>query len=162
MAAFIVVDINNPQIDTLVFKASITFNGASSTRFNFFRKVLKTFSRYINGRRFAYCGIPSLTFRFGCPHLAPVCWRGLSLKVHLSAPVSWCWKKHNSDTKILDSLCCLDHSNLAEDPSSQSRGSLTPNQIQKSRFGHCRTFCFRFVRKWLQENIEKFGPTHHV
>ena len=134
-----------------------TNNCASSTRFNFFRKVLKTFSRYINGRRFAHCGIPSLTFRFGCPHLAQVCWRGLSLKVHLSAPVSWCWKiechlvlpllrthcwvlvdvsasvscrwmKHNSDP-ILDSLCCLDHSNLAEDLSSQSRGSLTPNSL---------------------------------
>ena len=95
---------------------------------------------------------PSLTFRFGCPHLAPVSWRGLSVKIHLSAPESWCWKmecklvaslentlfglgcffasvfcrgmKHNSGP-ILESPGCLDHSNLAEDLSSHSGGSLT-------------------------------------
>ena len=157
MAASVVVDIKNLQINTLVFKASIQIIGASSTRFNFFGKFLKTFSRYVDGRRFACCGIPKLTFRFGCPHLAPVSWRGPSSKVHLSAPVSWCWKigchlvlpllrthcwvwvdvsasvsfrwmKHNSDP-IHDSLSCLDHWNLAEDLSSQSRGSLTPNSL---------------------------------
>ena len=58
------------------------------------------FSQGIDGRRFAYCGIPSLTFRLGCPHLAPVacCW--LSLQIHHSAPVSsvsCCWVKHNFD-----------------------------------------------------------------
>ena len=29
--------------------------------------------------RLAYFGVPSLTFRFGCLHFAPVFWRGLSL-----------------------------------------------------------------------------------
>ena len=38
-------------------------------------------------RRFAYCGTLTLSFRFECHHLASV-----SLKVRLSAPVSWCWK----------------------------------------------------------------------
>ena len=38
----IAVDKNNPQINTLVFKSSIC---ASSERFNFCRKFLKTFSR---------------------------------------------------------------------------------------------------------------------
>ena len=123
----------------------------------FSEKFLKTFSRFFNVRDLHIVEFPSLTFRFGCPHLAPVCWRGLSLKVHLSTSVSWCWKivchlvlpllrthcwvlidvsasvscrwmKHNANP-ILDSLCCLDHSNLAEDLSSQSRGSLTPTSL---------------------------------
>ena len=38
-------------------------------------------------RRSAHCGIPPSTFRIGYPHRAPV-----SLKVHLSVPVCWCWK----------------------------------------------------------------------
>ena len=46
MAAFIVVNIHNPRINTLVFRALIPITGVSSARFNFFRKFLKTFLRY--------------------------------------------------------------------------------------------------------------------
>ena len=41
MAAFIVVDIKNPQINTLVFNASIPIGGAFSARFDFFLQILK-------------------------------------------------------------------------------------------------------------------------
>ena len=85
--------------------------------------------------------IGDLHFRFGCPHLAPVSWRW-KIECHLVASsentllgCGWCfasvscrWMKHNSDP-ILDSLGCLGHSNLAEDFSSHSGDSLTPNSL---------------------------------
>ena len=58
------------------------------------------------------------------PLLRTHCW----VLVDVSASVSCRWMKHNSDP-VLDSSGCLDHSNLAEDLSSQSRGSLTPNSL---------------------------------
>ena len=119
-----------------------------------------------DNRRSARSGSVTLTFRIGYPHLASVssCW--LSLKVHHSAPVSWCWKiechlvasledtllgfgwclasvswryvKHNSDP-ILDSPGYSDHSkNLAEEFSFALRKFLD-TQIHRSRFRHCRT-----------------------
>ena len=45
MTTFIVVDMNNLQIDTLIFITLSSITGASSVRFYFSRKFLKTFSR---------------------------------------------------------------------------------------------------------------------
>ena len=94
-------------------------------------------------------------FRTGCPLLArSISWCGLSLMIHLSAPVSRCWKiehhfvsslestllglgwcratvfccelKRHSDA-ILDSPGCSKYSNRMEDLSSHSGSSMIPN-----------------------------------
>ena len=147
---------HNPQINKLVFKDSIPITGVSSTRLNFFRKFLKTFARY---RWSEICVLWNSIFDLPiwmCSPRSSFLARAELEGVHLSAPVSWGWKiechlvaslentllglgwcfasfscgwmKHNSDP-ILESPGCLDHSNLAEDLSSHSRGSLTPNSL---------------------------------
>ena len=155
MAAFIVVDTNNPQINALVFNAPIPITGAGSWRL----------SQGTNNRRSAYCGSATSTFRVGYPHLAPVS-RRVKFECHLVASLEdtllgfgWCFatiscrgKKHDSHP-ILDSLGCLDHSNLAEDLSSHSGGSLTPNSLVSAWTWHS-AFCLK--KKWLQRNIERF------
>ena len=55
-------------------------------------QVLESLCQGIDGRRFAYCGIPTLCFRFECHHSAPVSCCLPSLQIHHSAPVSWCSK----------------------------------------------------------------------
>ena len=136
------------------FNASIPSGGASSARLIFSADSWRL-SQGTDNRRSAHCGSETSTFRISYPHLArSVSWRGLSLKIHLSAPVSKCWKidhhlvaslenpllgfgwcratvsccelEHHSGP-ILDSPGCLDHSTLAEDLSSHSGSSLKPN-----------------------------------
>ena len=92
MAALVVVDLSNPQTITLVCNVSISIIGASYSRFNFFPQVVEDFLKVSMVGDLHVVEFHLLTFRSGCRHLAPVSWRWPSLKVLLSAPVSWCWK----------------------------------------------------------------------
>ena len=145
--AFIVADMNSPQINTLVFNASIPITGASPASCNFFLKFLNTFSRY---RWSEICTLWNSTFylpnwissprssflegsslRPSLLVLEAECHLVASLELGLGwcfASVSCRWMKHNSDP-ILDSPGYSDHSNLAEDFSSHSGLSLTPNSL---------------------------------
>ena len=124
--AFIVVDINNPQ--TIHWSSELQHRvlvPAGSWRL----------TQSIDGRRLAYCGILTSSFRFICHHLAPVSWCS-KIECHLVAAlenmllglgscfasVSWRWVKHNSDP-TLDSPC----SNLSKSFALRPGGSLTPN-----------------------------------